>query len=306
MPVTMDDQLKEHIPYDSTRFPISFFHDELADLPQWNGPLHWHSGFEIATAENETLDYQVGEKHVTLNAGDSIFINGNLLHGIRQISGHTADPLPNIVFSGSLIAPEGSQIYQKYILPVQQCDDLPFVVFPKENKNLQTIQNLIQQIYHCFRTQPPCYELMIQRAASSIFEYIFLKIDTFPRYPSNRIQLINQIRMQKMLDFIHHHYSGHISLNDLARAANVSRSEVGRCFKAFMNRSPIEILIRHRLQIAHKMLAEGIYTVEEISNACGFSSVNYFRRQFKSKYGIPPSAFPESCRRRNGADSVQV
>ena len=40
MPVTMDDQLKEHIPYDSTRFPISFFHDELADLPQWNGPLH--------------------------------------------------------------------------------------------------------------------------------------------------------------------------------------------------------------------------------------------------------------------------
>ena len=306
MPVTMDDQLKEHIPYDSTRFPISFFHDELADLPQWNGPLHWHSGFEIATAENETLDYQVGEKHVTLNAGDSIFINGNLLHGIRQISGHTADPLPNIVFSGSLIAPEGSQIYQKYILPVQQCDDLPFVVFPKENKNLQTIQNLIQQIYHCFRTQPPCYELMIQRAASSIFEYIFLKIDTFPRYPSNRIQLINQIRMQKMLDFIHHHYSGHISLNDLARAANVSRSEVGRCFKAFMNRSPIEILIRHRLQIAHKMLAEGIYTVEEINNACGFNSVNYFRRQFKSKYGIPPSAFPESCRRRNGADSVQV
>ena len=61
MPVTMDDQLKEHIPYDSTRFPISFFHDELADLPQWNGPLHWHSGFEIATAENETLDYQVVE-----------------------------------------------------------------------------------------------------------------------------------------------------------------------------------------------------------------------------------------------------
>lgn len=91
-----------------------------------------------------------------------------------------------------------------------------------------------------------------------------------------------------MLDFIYSHYSGHISLKDLARAANVSRSEAGRCFKAFMNCSPIEKLIRHRLQMAYKMLAEGIYTVEEVSNSCGFNSVNYFRRQFKAKYGIAP------------------
>ena len=42
MSVAMDYQLKERIPYNSTTFPISFFHDELANLPQWNGPLHWH------------------------------------------------------------------------------------------------------------------------------------------------------------------------------------------------------------------------------------------------------------------------
>lgn len=302
MPVSMDYQLKEQIPYDSTRFPISFFHDELANLPQWNGPLHWHSGFEIATAEHATLEYQVGEKHMILNAGDSIFVNGNLLHGIRQISGDTADPLPNIVFSGSLIAPEGSQIYQKYIMPLQQCDDLPFVVFPAGNKNLQTIRNRIQEIYDCFRNQPPCYEMKIQRAASYILESIFLNMDSFPRFQSNRIQLNNQIRMQKMLDFIYRHYSEPVSLKDLAGAANVSRSEVGRCFKAFMNRSPIELLIRHRLQIAYKMLTEGIYTIEEISNSCGFNSVNYFRRQFKSKYGISPSALSRSARHRHGTD----
>ena len=302
MSVSMDYQLKEQIPYDSTLFPISFLHDELANLPQWNGPLHWHSGFEIATAENATLDYQVGEKHMILNAGDSIFVNGNLLHGIRQISGNTADPLPNIVFSGSLIAPEGSQIYQKYIMPLQQCDDLPFVVFPAGNKNLQTINNRIQEIYHCFRNQPPCYEMLIQRAASYILESIFLNMDSFPHYQSNRIQLNNQIRMQKMLDFIYKHYSEPLSLKDLARAANVSRSEVGRCFMAFMNRSPIEFLIRHRLQTAYKMLAEGIHTIEEVSNSCGFNSVNYFRRQFKSKYGISPSALPRSVRHRNGMD----
>ena len=300
MPVTMDYQLKEQIPYDAAIFPISFFHDELASLPRWNGPLHWHPGFEIATAENGTLDYQVGEKHIILNAGDSILVNGNLLHGIRQISGNTADPLPNIVFSSSLIAPEGSQIYKKYIMPFQQCDDLPFVVFSSENENLKDLNNLIRDIYRCFRSQPPCYEMTVQRNISCIFEYIYLNRNTLPRHKSNRIQLISQIRLQKMLDFIYRHYRGHISLKDLAGTANVSRSEVGRCFKAFMNCSPIEILICHRLQTAYKMLAEGIYTIEEVSNSCGFNSVNYFRRQFKNQYGITPSAFLKSIRHQNG------
>ena len=33
------------------------------------------------------------------------------------------------------------------------------------------------------------------------------------------------------------------------------------------------------------------YTVEEVCNFCGFNSVNYFRRQFKAKYGITPGKY---------------
>ena len=38
MPVIIDNQLKEQIPYDPAVFPISFFHDELETLWQWSGP----------------------------------------------------------------------------------------------------------------------------------------------------------------------------------------------------------------------------------------------------------------------------
>lgn len=288
MPIILDNQLREQIDYDSVRFPISFFHDELETLDQWTGPLHWHPGFEIATAERGVLDYQVGEEHLLLNAGDSIFVNGNILHGIKQFSGAIADPMPNVVFSGRLIAPESSQIYKKYITPLQQCEDLPFIVFRANDTSLQDVHRFIQDIYHSFRTQPPCYEMRIQRAISYLFEYIYSNLNTFPRHPLNRIQLMNQIRLQKMLDFIYSHYNVSISLDDLARTANVSRSEVGRCFKTLMNRTPFDILIQHRLQVAHKMLAERIHTIEEVSNACGFNTVNYFRRQFKAKYGVTP------------------
>jgi AraC-like DNA-binding protein len=289
MPIIIDNQLQEQIPYTLTNYPISFYEDELATLPQFSGPLHWHCGFEIATCLTGVLDYQVSNKHITLNANDSIFVNGNILHSIKQISGTRPEPMPNVVFSGSLVAPEGSLIHNKYIAPILQMDNLPFIVFRSNDKLLQEIHQQIKEIYHSFREQPLCYEMVIQRNISSIFEYIYCNLDLFPKYQSNRIQLINQIRLQKMLNFIHHHYQEQITLEDIAKAGNISRSEAGRIFKSFMNTSPIEALIKYRLEIAHKKLAEKIYTVEEISFLCGFNSVNYFRRQFKLQYNYTPS-----------------
>ena len=55
-----------------------------------------------------------------------------------------------------------------------------------------------------------------------------------------------------------------------------------------MGISPVDALIKYRLQMAYRMLNENIYTLQEISFACGFNSVNYFSRQFKKNYGYAP------------------
>lgn len=66
MPIFVDHQLQEQIPRDIFDFPIAFYCDELADLPNRAGPMHWHPCFEIATAQNGVLDYQVGQTHTIL------------------------------------------------------------------------------------------------------------------------------------------------------------------------------------------------------------------------------------------------
>ena len=147
MPIILDNELREYIPYNAIEFPITYFHDELVTLPDWAGPLHWHPDFEIATAELGALDYQVGEEHIILEKGDSVFVNGNMLHGIKQLSGDLPDPMPNVVFSGTLISPETSTIYQKYIQPIASCDSLPFVVFRHNNNCHSKINALIKDIY---------------------------------------------------------------------------------------------------------------------------------------------------------------
>lgn len=288
MAIVIDHQLREQISHDISAFPITYFHDELASLPNWAGPLHWHPDFEIATAVGSTLDYQVEREHILLHAGDSIFVNGNILHGIKQVSGAEPDPMPNIVFSGTLVSAETSEIYQKYILPIKQCDALPFVVFRHENKSHEEVNQRIKDIYQCLSEKKQCHEMIVQRALSSIFEYLFCNFDALPKNITTRIQINNQIRIQKMLSFIYEHYAEAITLADIARAANISKSEAGRCFHSHMGLSPIDALIKHRLQIAYRMLNEKTYTLQEISYACGFNSVNYFSRQFKKNYGYTP------------------
>lgn len=289
MPILLDRQLREQIPHDAVTFPITFFSDELTSLPDWAGPLHWHPDFEIASAECGVLDYQVGQQHIHLEPGDSIFVNGNMLHGIRQLSGDVPDPMPNIVFSGTLAAPETGVIYQKYILPVIGCGTLPFIVFRHGEPNHSEVLRLVGEIYTAFRERDVCFEMTVQRNISRIFEYIFRNFDSLPRAEESRIQLTAQIRIQKMLTYIYEHYADAVTLEDIAGAANISRSEAGRCFQTYMNCSPVDALIRHRLQTARRLLSETTLTLQEISYDCGFHSVNYFSRQFKKLYGYAPS-----------------
>ncbi len=293
MAIILDHQLREHIPHNATEFPITYFHDELAALPDWAGPLHWHPDFEIATAQCGVLDFQIGRQHILLQAGDSIFVNGNILHGIKQLSGDVPDPMPNIVFSGTLIAPEISTIYQKHILPVAQCDSLPFVVFRGNDTSHREINGLIKDIYRQMNEKSACYELAVQRDLNRIFAYLSCNFNELPKIEATRIQLKNQIRLQKMLTYIYENYAAPVTLEDIAQAADISRSEAGRCFHTYMGCSPVDALIQYRLEMAHQLLSERTQTLQQISYACGFNSANYFSRQFRKRYGYAPSQSPD-------------
>lgn len=288
MSILLDHQLREQIPHKTTDFPITCYHDELAALPRWEGPAHWHPDFELAMAVRQSLEYQVGQQRIPLAAGDGIFVNGNVLHRVRQLSGEAPDPLPILVFSGAVVAPEPSTLYQRYIRPIAGCDELPCILFRQRDPRNREILALIQDTVRRMQDPAPCYELAVQRNISRVFEYLYRHFDSFPRSQATRIQLKSQVRLQKMLTYIYDHYAEPVTLADIAGAANISRSEAGRCFQAYMDCSPVEALIRYRLQTARRMLGEKTWTLQQISAACGFNSVNYFSRQFRQTYGYAP------------------
>ncbi len=288
MPIILDHQFREKITYSGAAFPITLFCDELASLPNRAGPLHWHPDFELTMAESGTLDFQIGQEHIILEPGDCIFLNGNVMHGIRQAAGDLPDPMPNVVFAGTVVAPETSVIYQKYIHPIAGSEMLPYVVFRHNDRQHDEVICLTKGIFTALREREDCHEMVVQRNLSLIFQFIYCNYDSLPKIQVSRIQLNTQIRMQKMLSYIYAHYAQSITLEDIAGAANISRSEAGRCFNAYMGCAPVDMLIQYRLQTAYRLLNETTLTLQEISGRCGFGSVSYFSRQFRKLYGYAP------------------
>lgn len=288
MSILLDHQLREQLQHDLSAFPIAFYCDELAGLPHRAGPMHWHPCFEIATAQSSVLDCQVGQAHIHLEPGDSIFINQNIIHGIRQISGTAPDHLPILIFSGTAIAPESSAIYQKYVQPILSCRSLPFAVFRHGSSLWKETRQQICAAHDAMEKRPDCYELAAQRSICCIWEDLFRNAASLPKFEASQVQLNAQIRLQKMMQYIYENYAQAVTLADIAKAANISRSEAGRCFQSYLGCSPIEALIQHRLQVAQRLLQGTTMTLQEISVACGFRSVNYFSRQFRRRYGYAP------------------
>lgn len=294
MPVIVDRRMREQITHEQPLFPITCFENELSELPNREGPLHWHPDFEIARATVGVLDYQVGREHIRLEPGDSILVNGNLLHGARQVSGGEPDPMPILVFPGTLIAPETGAVYQKYIGPIADCASLPFVVFRRQEDWCGEVHCLLDEVFHALNRQEDCYEMVVQRDLNRLFEILFRRLDALPRSQATRIQLRTQVRVQKMLDFIYTHYAEPVTFDQIAGAASVSRSEAARCFQEYMGCSPVNALIRYRLRTAHRLLHDTSLTVQEIAAACGFASAGYFARQFRKRYGCTPGSIRNS------------
>jgi len=79
-----------------------------------------------------------------------------------------------------------------------------------------------------------------------------------------------------------------IKVEDIARAACTSPSNLLKKMKEFTGKTPSEYLLSVRLAKAAELVTEGNLTISEISIMTGFSSQSYFTQAFKKYYGCSP------------------
>jgi transcriptional regulator GlxA family with amidase domain len=86
-------------------------------------------------------------------------------------------------------------------------------------------------------------------------------------------------------------YAEPLDVDDLARAAGLSRAHFSREFRRAYGESPHSYLLTRRLERAAALLRTTDRSVTEICFAVGLKSVGSFTSSFTRTYGVPPTAY---------------
>ncbi len=89
-------------------------------------------------------------------------------------------------------------------------------------------------------------------------------------------------------------YSEPLTVDDLAAAANMSRSHFSREFRRAFGETPYSYLLTRRLERAATLLRGTEYSVADICMQVGLTSVGSFTSSFRRIYGKTPTEYRRS------------
>jgi LacI family transcriptional regulator len=112
---------------------------------------------------------------------------------------------------------------------------------------------------------------------------------------STDVQAVADREVAAALHFIRQHACEGIGVDDVLRAANLSRSTLERRFTRLVGRSPRAEITRRQLERAQNLLAQTEFPLKKIARIAGFSYAESMCHLFKRLTGESPIAY----RRRN-------
>ncbi len=284
-------------------FPIRLYIER--ELP--NGkepvPLHRHLELELLVVYRGTLELHTVTDNIELHEGEGVLINSGVMHSLS----HGEDcRCAYAMFSDEFIAPAGSDVSLKYVKPFVMNNELPYVLLTPHIEWQNDILQLSGRVFALlhgssddelpealrrFERESPCAELDIQRLVSDIWRGLYVNMGASMRSGVTGNEYVVRRRTQMMIDFIRRSYRSQITLQDIADAANISKSEASRCFQSCLHTSPVSYLLKYRIEVAGHLLRSTSMTIEAISFECGFGSASYFCKMFQRYTGKTPGSF---------------
>ncbi|HBE79959.1 MAG TPA: hypothetical protein DDW65_19595 [Firmicutes bacterium] len=103
---------------------------------------------------------------------------------------------------------------------------------------------------------------------------------------------IDSLRIKKMIDYIHDHYTERLELAPIAKTAGIGERECLRYFQRMIQISPLQYLIKYRVTKGASMLLDDkTCSVSDVSIRCGFDSPSNFIQTFKRFFKCSPREY---------------
>ena len=275
-------------------FDYNFKHGDLLlaeDLDLKLAAMHTHSFDEIAIILGGTSLHMIGKEEYPLMRGDVFVIHGNQAHGNKKMSNfHIFNVCYDRIFFEKISEKLNDFPYFKMLFYYEPC----FRQHQKFKARLHLNPHQLNHIMHLLELMKeerdalrPGHEIIIR----NLFE--MLLIDLCRCYSDIDTPHSKQLfTVGKTIDYLEKNYQNEISLSFLARRAQMPESTFARIFKKMTGCSPIDYLIKMRIEKAVETMENNPHlNVTEVAMTTGFWNSSYFTRKFKKIMGMTPMTF---------------
>lgn len=102
--------------------------------------------------------------------------------------------------------------------------------------------------------------------------------------------------IHKVTEFIKSHYSGKLTLEQIAASVHLSPSHISGLFRKETGQTVSAYISYVRIEKSKQLLKNTQLSIAEIAAKCGFEEQSYFSRVFRKQTGLPPKAYRDSSR----------
>ena len=95
-------------------------------------------------------------------------------------------------------------------------------------------------------------------------------------------------KIKPSIEFMNNEFKNNPSLQEIAAKSNLSPNYFHRVFKKLFGLTPLNYMLRKRMEIAVRLLTTTSKSIKEVAFESGYSNEFYFHRQFKKHYNYSP------------------
>jgi len=115
----------------------------------------------------------------------------------------------------------------------------------------------------------------------------------------NLHELSTGSRFAYVVEYINNHLTEKLNIDALSQMAFMSKASFFRAFKHELGISPVDYVIKERIQLAKQLMSNPYNSISEACFKAGFNNLNYFSRAFKKTEGITASLFKSHLKIRH-------
>ena len=245
------------------------------DYPEKVGTrvMHAHSSFQIIAVHSGSMTFGVGGRDILLSPGDFLLIPARVRHNwfihekSRTLQLLLSPILPEQYGELGMLQTMGNRQYRL------------------AHTSADAVARCIQSVRNEEDDLRPGANLLVSAALLILMSELLRALHR----SGDRVGCIPE-SVRKALLYIQNGNHWKITLAGLAKIAGVSQSRFSELFRLHTGYSPLDYVIRDRMERAKVMLLSSDLRLYEIVEHFGFESASYFSRKFKQLHGCSPSA----------------